>query len=117
MGAIPSHFYFFMEKFTRKYIISSIYHSPKEVKVIDIFERYNPTHPLVSMLIAKVFYVEMINGIEQGVIEYVDAEDLRITNEESPYKENIYDLMKKYNGEYYIENDIYNFVCYDGIKI
>lgn len=103
-----------MEKYTRKYIFDDGLFR-YDCKVIDIFEKVNKEHPFNSMLIAKIFYYDSI--IKCGVCRYVNATSLQITTEECPYKGNLYELFKEYGGEYYIEDGIYKFVCYDGIKI
>lgn len=77
--------------------------------------------------IALIFYEDLISStwsdgelLPRLVFKYVeiDDENLIITSDKSIYKGNsIYELIKKYGTiEYYIEDWLYNFVNYDGIK-
>ena len=71
--------------------------------------------------LAHVFYSdEFINKILNSnyfipITEAVPLDDIMFIAEPSSITENKYELMKKY-GQYYVEDAIYNFVNYDGIK-
>ena len=83
-----------------------------KVKVLSLFERTNNGHPWKKMQIVEIFY---FNKEGKPRFRYVPLDDIMFIAEPSSITENKYELMKKY-GEYYVEDDIYNFVNYDGIK-
>ena len=83
-----------------------------EVKVIGLISRTNNSHPWKKMKIAEIFY---FNKDNKPRFRYVPLEDIIPINKKSDIIGNKYELMSQY-GMYYIEDDIYNFVNYDGIK-
>ena len=64
------------------------------------------------MVIAEIFYINK-NGY--GRFRYVPYDDIEIIDEKNVFTEDKYQLCKMY-GQHYIEDSIYNFVNYDGIK-
>ena len=65
------------------------------------------------MKIAEIFY---FNKDNKPRFRYVPIEDITpLYNKQSNIYGNKYELMHLY-GMYYIEDDVYNFVNYDGIK-
>lgn len=83
-----------------------------KVKVLGLFERINNKHPWKRMNVAEIFY---INKDGYGRFQYVPYEDIEIINEKNTITEDKFQLFKIY-GQHYIEDSIYNFVNYDGIK-
>lgn len=83
-----------------------------KVKVLSLIERTNNGHPWKKMKIVEIFY---FNKEGSPRFRYVPLDDIMFIAEPSAIIENKYELMKKY-GQYYIEDGIYNFVNYDGIK-
>ena len=83
-----------------------------KVKVLNLIERTNNSHPWKKMLIAEIFYINK-NGY--GRFRYVPYDDIEIIDEKNVFTEDKYQLCKMY-GQHYIEDSIYNFVNYDGIK-
>jgi len=100
---------------------------PVEGRLVEEFERTNGD--LGTKHIALIFYPEMLSYLvddqviykEKLVFRYVeyDNKHLHIKEEPSIYQGNTkYDLLKNYcQSEFYIEDSIYNFVNYEGIKI
>lgn len=84
-----------------------------KVKVLEIIDRINNKHPWKRMMIAEIFYFDK-NG--QAFFRYVPFDDIELINEKNTISETKYELMKIY-GMNYIEDGIYNFVNYDGIKL
>lgn len=94
-------------------IWKNIDNSDIKVKVLRLFERTNNKHPWKKMKVAEIFY---INKEGKGRFRFVPKEDIQFVNEKNKFtNETKYGLIRKF-GEYYIEDAIYNFVCYDGIK-
>jgi hypothetical protein len=83
-----------------------------KVKVLSLISRINNSHPWKKMNIAEIFY---FNKEGKPRFRYVPLDDIMFITEPSSITENKYELMKKY-GQYYVEDAIYNFVNYDGIK-
>ena len=84
-----------------------------KVKVLRLFERINNKHPWKKMKVAEIFYFDKKG---KGKFRFVPKEDIQFVNEENEFtKETKYGLMRRF-GQYYVEDDIYNFVCYDGMK-
>jgi len=76
--------------------------------------------------IVLIFYKDVIDNIERPVLRYVEANNTRLTIDiitPAIYTaNNLYDLLTKYCSdyfvkEYYIEDSVYNFVNYSGLKI
>lgn len=98
-----------------------------EGRLVDDFDHTN--NILGTKHIALIFYPEMISYLIDGetiwkeklVFRYVEYNDerLHIFDEPAKYQGNTkYDLLKNYcKMEFYIEDNIYNFVNYEGIKI
>ena len=94
-------------------IWENIDNSNIKVKVLRLFERTNNKHPWKKMKIAEIFYFDKKG---KGKFRFVPKEDIQFVNEENKFtKETKYGLMRRF-GQYYVEDDIYNFVCYDGMK-
>ena len=89
------------------------YWNDKTVFLFDIIERTNNRHPWKKKKIAVIFYIDENN---KGYIRYVFYNDIKNPVYEQTYLGNTrFGLMKTY-GHNYIEDDIYNFVNYDGVK-
>ena len=89
------------------------YWNNQKVFLIDIIERTNNRHPWRKKKIAVIFYIDENN---KGYFRYVLWKDIKDPIYEQNYIGNTkYGLMKTY-GHNYIEDGIYNFVNYDGIK-
>ena len=89
------------------------YWNNQKVFLIDIIERTNNKHPWKKKKIAVIFYTDENN---KGYFRYVLWEDIKNPIYEQNYIGNTkYELMKTYKHNY-IEDGIYNFVNYDGIK-
>lgn len=89
------------------------YWNNQKVFLIDIIERTNNKHPWKKKKIAVIFYTDENN---KGYFRYVLWEDIKNPIYEQNYLGNTkYGLMKTY-GHNYIEDGIYNFVNYDGIR-
>ena len=102
-----------MNNFNKIYMYEEI-----PCRVITIFEHTNKV--LGSKLVALIFYLgkrTKDSEEDKGIFRYVEVKDLQITQENTNYIGSSYDLMKQYGGEFYEEDRLYNFVCYDGIKI
>ena len=70
-------------------------------------------HPWKKMKVAEIFYFDKKG---KGKFRFVPKEDITLVNEENKFSnETKYGLMRRF-GTCYIEDDIYNFVCYDGTK-
>lgn len=86
----------------------------KKVFLLSVIERINNQHPWKKKKIAQIFYIDENN---QGYFRYVLYENIKDIVYEKTYLDNTkYGLEKTY-GTNYIEDEIYNFVNYDGIKI
>ena len=83
-----------------------------KVKVLSLIERTNNGHPWKKMQIVEILY---FNKEGKPRFRYVPLDDIMFIAEPSSITENKYELIKKY-GQYYVEDAIYNFVNYDGIK-
>ena len=89
------------------------YWNNQKVFLIDIIERTNNKHPWKKKKIAVIFYIDENN---KGYFRYVFYEDIKDPVYELMYmKTPKYHLIETY-GQNYIEDDIYNFVNYNGIK-
>lgn len=90
----------------------------RKVKVCELFDRHNDWMGTKRM--ALVFYLDKRfkdSTEEKGIFRYLEyGKELDIIIGESEYKGSKYDLMHKYGGEYYVEDENYNFVNYNGIK-
>ena len=86
----------------------------KKCFLLGVIERKNNKHPWKKKKIAFIFYID--EDTFKGYFRYVFYEDITDVLYEQTYLHNTTsDLMKTY-GTNYIEDDIYNFVNYDGIK-
>ena len=95
-----------------------------EGRLIEQFEHTNKS--LGTKNISVIFYKDKFksnwnnNIYEKMVFRYIESDDDRLTifDNISKYDGNSkYELIKKYGtSEFYIEDGIYNFVNYDGIK-
>jgi len=81
------------------------------VKVFNVFERTNNGHPWKKRKIVEIF--RFVDG--RGFIQYVPYEDITLTSDVNDLKGTKYDVIHIY-GEHYIEDEVYNFVNYQGIK-
>lgn len=97
-----------MNKFKKFYLYKDV-----KCAVLYIFEHTNPE--LGSKLIAKIFYIDN----ERYKCRYVEVKDLIITTEDCTFNgDNIVDLFRNHGSyEYYVEDDLYNFINYDHFKI
>ena len=94
-------------------IWENIDNSGTEVKVVGLISRTNNSHPWKKMKIAEIFY---FNKDNKPRFRYVPIKDIiPLYNKQSSIYENKYELVHLY-GMYYIEDEVYNFVNYDGIK-
>ena len=108
---------------TRAVYIRECDDKPIEGVVVDRFTHRNYG---VEKDIVLIFYKDIIGGVERPVLRYVEANDARLTISiitPAIYKANsLYKLLKTYckdywPKEYYVEDEIYNFVNYRGLKI
>ena len=86
-------------------------------KVVETFWHTNPD--LGKKKISLIFYFgkRHKDAIDKkGIFRYVDDNDLERLDEEFPVKLNKYELFMKY-GQFFIEDALYNFVNYDGLKV
>lgn len=98
-----------------------------EGRLVEVFDHTNKI--LGTKKIALIFYPDIFKYLtKDGYIEkeilvfrYINYNDnrLHIFDEPSKYQGNTkYDILKNYcTSEIYIEDSIYNFVNYEGIKI
>ena len=93
-------------------IWENIDNSETKVKVVGLISRTNNSHPWKKMKIAEIFY---FNKDNKPKFRYVPFDNIMFITEPSLITDNKYEIMKKY-GKYYIEDEVYNFVNYDGIK-
>ena len=89
------------------------YWNNQKVFLIDIIERTNNKHPWKKKKIAVIFYTD---ENDNGYFRYVFYKDIKDPVYEQNYFGNTkLELMRTY-GTNYVEDEIYNFVNYDGIK-
>lgn len=113
MGYISSYplIFYDMKNFKKFYLYRDV-----KCKVLDIFEHTNPV--LGSKLIAKIFYIDILDN-KRGKCRYVEVKDLTITEEDCTFiGDNIVELFRNHGYyEYYVEDELYNFINYDHFKI
>lgn len=84
-----------------------------KVKILSVFERINNKHPWKKRKIAEIFY---FNKDQKPRFRFVPFEDIIPIDTPSNITGDKFELINKY-GQHYVEDSIYNFVNYDGIKI